>query len=42
VDLGDLEVCVDGGLHRDEIVVTAKAIEECAEVWKRHPGLGVD
>jgi hypothetical protein len=34
--LGRFEVGVDGSLHRDQVVVTAKSIQEGAKVGKRH------
>ena len=36
MDLGDLEVRIDRRLHRDDVVVTAEAVDERAEVGKRH------
>ena len=34
MNLGDLEVGIDGSVHRDEIVVTAESIDERAEIGK--------
>jgi hypothetical protein len=34
VNLCDFEIWIDLGLHRDEVVVTAKLVEKCAEIGK--------
>jgi hypothetical protein len=34
MDFGGFEVGTDGGLHRDDVVVTAKAIDEGSKVRK--------
>jgi hypothetical protein len=34
VDFRDLKMRIDRRLHRDDVVVAAEAIDECAEVGK--------
>jgi hypothetical protein len=34
VDFGYFEIGIDRCLHRDEVVVTAKLVDEGAEVWE--------
>jgi hypothetical protein len=40
MNLCDLEMGIDLGLHRDEVRVTAKLVEKSAEVWERHEVAG--